>query len=177
MSRFVASTLLLAVIVPPTLAQDWKPASNPIFTRYGKGVDPDHVLPEYPRPQMVRKDWLNLNGLWLVSLQSKVAGQYQYDQHVLVPFPVESALSGVKGRVDPATVVSYRRTIEIPPAWSGKHILLHFGAVDWETTVKVNDKTVGTHRGGYDPFSFDITNALTPSGAQQLEVDVTDPTD
>ena len=170
--------VLVALLPIIAFAQvNWQPANNPLYTKWGKDVDPLHVLPEYPRPQMARTDWQNLNGIWDLSLASARSADYKYDQKILVPFPVESALSGVKDKVDGDTVIRYRRTFPVPAAWAGKRVLLHFGAVDWMTDVKVNGKEVGSHKGGYDPFSFDITDQLVASGDQTLEVAVTDPTD
>lgn len=154
--------------VPAVLAEDWQPAAGPLKTRWAKDVSPDHVLPEYPRPQMVRKDWLNLNGLWDIKLGDGT------ESKILVPFAIQSALSGVMKHADRMT---YRRSFEIPKGWSGQQVLLHFGAVDWETTVSLNGKKLGVHRGGYDSFSFDITDALKGEGAQEITVDVFDPTD
>ena len=153
----------------------WQPAPSPLMTRWGKTVMPDNVLPEYPRPQMVRKDWLNLNGLWEFEV-GKPDGPTPVGKtlprQILVPFPMESALSGIR---ETAEWVWYRRTFEVPAAWRGQRVLLHFGAVDWETTVIVNGKEVGTHRGGYDPFTVDLTDALTSHGPQELIVRVADP--
>ena len=154
--------------VPAALAEDWQPAAGPLKTRWAKDVSPDHVLPEYPRPQMVRKDWLNLNGLWDIKLGDGT------ESKILVPFAIESALSGVMKHADRVT---YRRSFEIPKGWSGQQVLLHFGAVDWESKVTLNGKELGVHRGGYDAFSFDITNALKGEGAQEITVEVFDPTD
>jgi len=149
-------------------ARNWKACDGPLKTRWAKDVFPGNALPEYPRMQMVRQDWLNLNGLWDLRLADGTSAK------ILVPYPVESALSGVMKHSDRLT---YRRTFEVPKAWGRKRVLLHFGAVDWEAKVSVNGKELGTHRGGYDGFSFDITDALTPSGAQELTVEVFDPTD
>jgi hypothetical protein len=149
-------------------AQDWKVCDGPLKTRWAKDVSPGNALPEYPRMQMVRRDWLNLNGLWDLKLADSASAK------ILVPYPVESALSGVMKHSDRLV---YRRTFEVPRAWGGKRVLLHFGAVDWEAKVSVNGKELGTHRGGYDGFSFDVTDALTPSGPQELTVEVFDPTD
>jgi hypothetical protein len=157
---------------------DWKPADGPLLTRWAKDISPTNVLPEYPRPQMVRDEWRNLNGLW----QFAIAGESEpppvgkdLPEQILVPFPIESALSGVMKR---AERLWYRRTFNVDD-WlgAGRRILLHFGAVDWETTVWVNGNQVGTHRGGYDPFTFDITDALQPGGDQEVVVGVYDPTD
>ena len=159
-------------------ASAWKPAQGPLMTRWAREVSPSRVHPEYPRPQMVRKDWLNLNGLWDYAITDRTAPQpTQWDGQILVPFPVESALSGVMRRVYETNRLWYRRTFEIPRRWAGQRVLLHFGAVDWETVVWVNGREIGQHRGGYDAFSFDITDALRPGAPQELVVAVWDPTD
>jgi hypothetical protein len=163
-------------------AQEWKPAEGPLMTRWAKDVSPDNVLPEYPRPQMVRKEWQNLNGLWEYAIRPKDQAQPPVDGNdgkILVPFPIQSALSGVMKQVGPDQRLWYGRTFTVPKEWNRQRVLLHFGAVDWETAVFVNGKEVGTHRGGYDPFSFDITDALkdNATGEQELFVSVWDPTD
>jgi len=156
----------------------WKPQDGPLKTRWAADVKPEKVHAEYPRPQMVREQWQNLNGLWEYAIRPKDEGRPEkLDGQILVPFPVESALSGVMKRVDEKQRLWYRRTFEVLRAWNGKRTLLHFGAVDWETTVWVNGKEVGAHRGGYDPFTFDITDALTGDGPQEIVVAVWDPTD
>ena len=149
------------------------------MTRWGKQVSPDKpVLPEYPRPQLVRQQWLNLNGPWDYAITAKESpAPTSYQGKILVPFPIESVLSQVNKRIDENSRLWYHRTLAIPAAWSGQRVLLHFGAVDWETIVAVNGKILGTHRGGYDGFSYDITDALVPSGPQELSVSVWDPTD
>jgi len=171
--------LVIAVQAAPGFAAgaEWQPAKGPLATRWAAGVSPGNVHPEYPRPQMVRATWMNLNGIWqLAHAKEGEAAPVGRDlaTRILVPFPVESALSGV---MEQAERVWYRRTFEIPADWAGKRVLLHFGAVDWEAKVLVNGKEIGAHRGGYDPFSFDITGALKPSGAQEIVVGVFDPTD
>src|SRR5262245_12328677 len=166
-----------ACLISPTAA-DWQPGKGPLLTRWAKDVRPDKVHPEYPRPQMVRKDWLNLNGLWDYAIRPrKEARPEKFDGQILVPFPVESALSGVMKPVGPEQRLWSRRTFDVPKEWAGKRCLLHFGAVDWETQVSINGKNVGEHRGGYDPFTFDITDALKKDGEQELIVAVWDPTD
>ena len=160
------------------VAQDWRPAKGPLTTRWAKDVSPDKVLPEYPRPQMVRHDWVNLNGLWEYAITDKSASTPKaYQGKILVPFCVESSLSGVMKAVKPDNLLWYHRTFNVPASFSGKRVLLHFGAVDWQATVYVNDKEVASHRGGYDSFSVDITDALKPSGPQQLALKVFDPTE
>jgi len=160
----------------------WKPAEGPLLTKWARDVSPDNAHAEYPRPQMVRRDWLNLNGLWDYAIRPKNEGKpAQFDGQILVPFAVESALSGVMKPVGPDNRLWYRRTFETPKGrrWvsQGRRILLHFGAVDWDATVWVNGREVGSHRGGYDPFTFDITDALKESGRQEIVLSVWDPTD
>ncbi len=156
----------------------WQPAKGPLATRWAKDVKPSKALPEYPRPQMVREKWENLNGLWNYAIVSSNAPQpTKWDGQILVPFPLESALSGVMKPLTEKDRLWYQRTFKVSNSWRSQRVLLHFGAVDWEATVFVNGKEVGTHRGGYDGFSFDITDALKPSGEQSVVVAVWDPTD
>lgn len=172
--------LLGLIVGSPVWAADkpWQPAKGPLLTRWAADVSPKNAHPEYPRPQMVRKDWQNLNGLWDYAITIKDAPKpASWDGQILVPFPIESALSGVMKRVFETNRLWYRRSFTIPRGWKGKNVLLNFGAVDWETTVYVNGKLVGLHRGGYDGFSLDITEALRSSGDQELVVAVWDPTD
>jgi len=155
----------------------WKPAGDKIMTEWATQVDPNNVLPEYPRPIMERGEWKNLNGLWNYAIIEK--GQpipATFDGEILVPFAVESALSGVGKRMDDTKELVYQRSFDVPSAWKGKQVLLHFGAVDWKADVWVNDIKVGSHTGGYAPFSFDITAALNAKG-NKLVVKVWDPTD
>jgi len=170
--------LVPLLTAPAAAAADWQPKQAPLMTKWAKDVDPAKPHPEYPRPQMVRKDWLNLNGLWEFAVRPKDGGTPEtYDGQILVPFPVESALSGVMKTVGPDKRLWYRRTFEAPKDWKGKSVLLHFGAVDWEATVRVNGKEVGSHKGGYDPFTIDITDALKPDDKQEIVVGVWDPSD
>jgi beta-galactosidase/beta-glucuronidase len=126
---------------------------------------------------MVRKDWLNMNGLWDYAITARDAEQPEkFDGEILVPFPCESALSGVMKAVNKEKRLWYRRTFRIPRKWKDQRVLLHFGAVDWDTTVWVNGKELGNHKGGYDAFSFDITDALKKSGSQEIVLSVWDPT-
>lgn len=157
---------------------DWQPAKGPLATRWTKLVSPQNALPEYPRPQMVRKDWMNLNGLWDFALTAKDAPEpVAYPEKILVPYPVESALSGVMKRPDETNAMWYRKTVSLPEAWKGKRLLLHFGASDWKTVVWVNGVKVGEHTGGYDPFTFEITDAVKGGREARIAVSVWDPTD
>jgi hypothetical protein len=155
----------------------WKPAPGPLMTKWAKGVSPQNVHREYPRPQMVRNEWKNLNGLWrYAEAREGEEPPFRRDlkDRILVPFPIESALSGVMKNLER---IWYRTTFAVPKGWSGRRVLLHFGAVDWEATAYVNGTLVGDHRGGYDPFTFDITDALVKTGSQELVVGVFDPSD
>lgn len=156
----------------------WKPAGDTLRTRWAADVSPDKALPEYPRPQMVRPNWQNLNGLWEYAIVARDAARPErWDGKILVPFCVESSLSGVACSVQPDQRLWYRRTFRVAkPADSGR-LLLHFGAVDWQAEVWVNGRSLGQHQGGYDPFSFDITDAMRPDQDQELVVSVWDPTD
>ncbi len=172
---FFAISAILFVTSLVANASDWKIADGPLVTRWAEDVSPDKALPEYPRPQMVRKDWLNLNGLWQFGKADENAEPgfgKELPEQILVPYPVESALSGLRRHEER---MWYRRTFEIPKEWTGRRVLLHFGAVDWEASVYLNGKKLGVHRGGYDSFDFDITDSLK-AGAQELIVKVWDPT-
>lgn len=156
----------------------YAPAGDSLKTRWAVEVTPENVWQEYPRPQMTRPDWMNLNGLWDYAIRPKgnnVIGKF--DGKILVPFCVESSLSGVQNYVGKDSVLWYKREFEVPKEWKGKRIMLNFGAVDWKCDVWVNGTKVGSHTGGYTPFSMDITNALWKKGKQILEVRVWDPTD
>lgn len=158
----------------------WKMVSGKIASPWAEKVNPAKPLPEYPRPQMVRGNWLNLNGLWDYALQPNSQPENiptAFSGSILVPFPIESALSGVGKLVGKDNVLWYRKKINLPAKFKNQNVLLHFGAVDWRSDVFVNGQKVGTHQGGYDPFSFDITPFLKNSGQQEITVRVWDPTD
>jgi len=157
---------------------EWKPADVPIKTQWAADVDPEKPLPEYPRPQMVRDSWLNLNGLWDYAVQGRENTRpAEFDGKILVPFPIESALSGVGKKISENERFWYRRTFTIPEDWPAQKILLHFEAVDWQAQVWINGQMAGEHRGGYDPFSFDITDYIKDNAEQELVVAVWDPTE
>lgn len=158
--------------------QQWHLLTNRITTPWAQKVDPKAPLPEYPRPQMVRGNWQNLNGLWSYAIIPKNQNEpSKYNGQILVPFAVESALSGVGKTVGKDSLLWYKNTVSINKALKGKEILLHFGAVDWQTEVFVNGKSVGIHEGGYDPFTFDITSFLKSGTKQEIKIKVWDPTD
>ena len=132
----------------------WQPVPGQIMTRWAQDVSPEAVLPEYPRPQMVRPKWLNLNSLWeyAVRPRDQEVAPTQSDGQILVPFAIESALSGVKRALEPHERLWYRRTFAVPAGWQEQRLLLHFGAVDWEATVWINGQEAGTHQGGIRHF-------------------------
>lgn len=156
----------------------WQPAGDKIKTEWSETVNLKQVLPEYPRPQMVRGEWSNLNGEWEYAIRAKGGVEpTAYDGNILVPFAVESSLSGVQKTVGTDNELWYKRTFDIPSSWKNKNIILNFGAVDWKADVFVNDILIGSHKGGYTPFSFDITPYLKGQKGQKLTVRVWDPSD
>ena len=170
-------TTVAALSVLCTFAQ-WKPVGDKIKTPWAEKVDPANVLPEYPRPQMVRSQWVNLNGLWDYAIKPVGAMEPKtMDGKILVPFAVESSLSGVQKGLTEKDELWYRRTFSVPAAWKGSNVLLNFGAVDWKADVFVNDILAGSHTGGFTPFSLDITPYLNAKGEQKLVVRVFDGTD
>jgi hypothetical protein len=174
MVRAVIALLLLSI---PSAVLAQAPPTK-LRTKWAAEVTPSKVLPEYPRPQMVRASWTNLNGEWDYAIAGKDAPRPQaFSGHILVPFAIQSQLSGVAAAVTNEQRLWYRRTFRVPALARGSRLLLHFGAVDWEAHVFVNGKEVGSHQGGYDPFSFDVTDALKAAGDQELVVSVWDPTD
>ena len=169
---FLFATICIA---SHALAADWKPVPGQIMTRWAKDVSPEKVLPEYPRPQMVRPEWKNLNGLWDYAIAGVDAAQpEQFTGKILVPFCIESALSGVKKSLAANQRLWYHREFNAPDLAGGKRLLLHFGAVDWQAKVLVNGKPVGEHKGGFDAFTCDITDAVKPGGGNELVVSVFD---
>jgi hypothetical protein len=174
-SLLVFTTLILAQ-GGRAFAQ-WRPADSPLTTEWAADLNPENAWREYPRPQMVRTQWTNLNGLWDYAIVARDAERPEsWEGKILVPFAVESSLSGVKKPVSPEQRLWYRRMFARPELADGGHALLHFGAVDWQCTVWVNGQQVGEHSGGFDPFTLDVTNALR-DGENELVVAVWDPTD
>lgn len=160
-----------------TFAQ-WKAVGSRIKTEWSSQVDPSNVLSEYPRPIMERDKWKNLNGLWNYAIINKGESlPIKFEGEILVPFAIESSLSGVGKLITEQQELVYQRYFEIPSSWKGKSILLHFGAVDWKADVWVNNIKVGSHTGGFTPFSFNITSAILAKGKNCVVVKVWDPTD
>jgi Beta-galactosidase/beta-glucuronidase len=147
-----------------------------IESRWAASVNSERPLPEYPRPSLARAEWLCLNGRWDYALAPIGDAPKAYDGTIIVPFPIESRLSGVERPLEADAALWYRRSFSVPTAWKGRRILLHIGAVDWEARVQVNGAQVAIHRGGYSSFSCDITQRLV-AGPNELVVEVRDPTD
>ena len=203
-AALAAPALLLGGTAPATAAQPpvdqpaYVEQTPPLSTRWTAEVGPDNALPEYPRPQLTRERWQSLNGVWqfeqAADLTTGVPTGEDLPERVLVPYPVESALSGIQREVQR---MWYRRTVEVPQDWrvggerpvrptavgggalgqGGNRLWLHFGAVDHDTVVYVNGQQATTHRGGYDAFSVDVTPYLARSGPQEVLVGVEDLTD
>ncbi|UFH52076.1 glycoside hydrolase family 2 protein [Spirosoma sp. KNUC1025] len=165
----------------PNLAQTPAPAAPqlrpaPIMSRWEKQITAENAWREYPRPQLVRQQWQNLNGMWEYAITPKTApAPTTFQGQILVPFCVESTLSKVTKSLTPDQRLWYRRNVTIPREWNGQRVLLHFGAVDYECSLWVNGGLVGSHTGGSDAFSFDLTDYLK-EGQNQLVLGVTDPT-
>lgn len=173
--------LLSCILSVDSAAQkspEWKYVEGKIVSPWAEKVNAANVHPEYPRPQMVRQNWVNINGLWNFSIVPKQSSETMpaaFDGQILVPFAVESALSGVGKTVGKDSVLWYQRNIDFAPKLKDQRVLLHFGAVDWKCDVFVNGKPAGSHQGGYDPFSFDITDLLVKKKQQDISVRVWDP--
>lgn len=156
----------------------WKPVGEKIKTKWAEQLNPGQILPEYPRPQMERSEWSNLNGEWEYAIKPKGGAEPSvFDGKILVPFAVESSLSGVQKAVGEANELWYKRDFSIPSTWKNKEVVLNFGAVDWKADVFVNDILIGSHQGGYTPFSFNVTPFLNGKSSQKLVVRVWDPSD
>ena len=174
----IFATLFLLLSCAENETITWKPAGDKIMTEWGENIDPNNVLPEYPRPQLVRGEWINLNGLWDYAIKPANEEMPEiFDGKILVPFAVESALSGVGKSVGEDDALWYSREFKLPKEWKNSRIRLNFGAVDWKAEVYVDDKFVGEHKGGYAPFAFDITDSLSKKKTHKLVVKVTDGTD
>ncbi len=178
--NFILCTLLFIQICLNAQSNNWTIVPSHITSPWADSVNPGNVLPDYPRPQMQRNNWQNLNGLWQYAALPNVQAENipaSFQGNILVPFAIESALSGVGKTVGKDSILWYRKTININGKRKGKRTLLHFGAVDWRADVYVNGVKAGTHEGGYDPFTFDITDLLKKGTQQQVAIRVWDPTD
>ncbi|MEO8110466.1 MAG: sugar-binding domain-containing protein [Ginsengibacter sp.] len=180
MKRLLLFCPLIFTILCSYAQGSWKIAGGKIISPWADSVNPEKVLPDYPRPLMQRNDWQNLNGLWQYSIVP-VSGDQSipnvFQGNILVPFAVESALSGVGKTVGKDSILWYQTTINTPSKLKNKKVLLHFGAVDWRSEIYINGNKIASHEGGYDPFTIDITNALNKGSKQRLAVRVWDPTD
>lgn len=172
--------MMMTAPVPANALVSWHRRTPPLSTPWTALVSPGNALPEYPRPQLVRQKWLNLNGIWNYlartgpALPASPPEPTAYPEQILVPYPAESALSGIQRHNDE---MWYRKSVRVPSNWEGRRVLLHFGAVDQIATVWVNNKQVGRHEGGYTEFTVDITDALRGVGSQEIAVRVEDRTD
>ena len=176
-ARFIVMAAVALLVAGSINAQQWSPAGDRIRTPWAEEVSPKNSHPEYPRPQMVRSEWQSLNGLWDYAITPKSEPRpAKFDGKILVPFAVESSLSGVGRKVTPDDALWYRTTFTVPSAWKGRRLMLNFDAVDWKTVVYVNDIQIGSHTGGYTHFSFDVTPYLK-NGANSLVLKVEDATD
>src|SRR5882724_9224936 len=174
---FTQGFLHICFLFVATTVYGWQMKQAPLMTQWASQIDTNNPLPEYPRPQLVRNQWLSLNGIWqfqVAHTNDSVPEGQTLASEILVPFPMESAISGVM-QYQPLSW--YRRLFTVPPGWNGKRIILHLDAVDWESRVFVNGQLAGDHKGGYDPFGYDITSYLTGSGQQELIVWVYNPVD
>ena len=181
----IAVVAMLAFATSVCAQSIWTKQTAPVMTPWGEQLTEENVWPQYPRPSMKRQEWMNLNGVWKYFKRSTIRYDYEnnasyFSKAILVPFPVESALSGIMDKSyssNRKATHMYRRTFSLPENFSGKDILLHFGAVDWRCYVYVNGQLAGTHDGGSVPFFFDITPFLREGTEQELQVAVWDPTD
>ena len=181
MNKMLSGALLFVLSYSSLHAQEkkWALIKDRIVTQWAEKVDPKAPLPDYPRPQLLRsQNWKNLNGLWSYAITPKNQSEpASYQGSILVPFAVESALSGVGKTVGKDSVLWYKNNITIPAAMKNQEVLLHFGAVDWQAEIFVNGKSAGQHQGGFDPFTFNITNLLKKGHTQEIKVRIWDPTD
>jgi beta-galactosidase/beta-glucuronidase len=179
MKKTILALAIFSLLVQTASSQDtgWKIAGNKITTQWSAQVNPLNPLPEYPRPQMVRAIWKSLNGMWEYAITPSAAAiPDKFQGRILVPFAVESALSGVGKQVGPDNILWYRTKFSIPSSFKKNNVLLHFDAVDWQADVYLNGVKVSSHQGGYDPFTIDITQYIKGT-EQKLELRVADPVD
>lgn len=173
--------VLMDKYAPVKEATAWSPKGNHIKTRWAEQVNPECPLPEHPKPLMVRNEWKNLNGLWEYAIgESNGTAPTVWEGEILVPYPIESSLSGVMRPLEPGKALWYKKDIVVPEEWDGKKVLLNFGAVDYQATVYANGTSgrnqIGSHIGGHTAFTVDLTNYLT-DGKATVYVKVIDNTD
>ena len=174
MIRLIFFVLMLATSLQ---AQNWKAVGGEMMSQWGKKVSPENVWQEYPRPQFERTEWKNLNGLWDYSLlKTNQSEPKRFQGKILVPFSFESPLSGVGKKITPEDKMWYKKSFSLPKNWDGKDVIIHFEAVDYHCSVWVNDILVGSHKGGFDRFSFNITPYLKLKGNQKVVLSVEDAT-
>jgi beta-galactosidase/beta-glucuronidase len=174
MIRLIFFVLILATSLQ---AQNWKAVGGEMMSQWGKKVSPENVWQEYPRPQFERTEWKNLNGLWDYSLlKTNQSEPKRFQGKILVPFSFESPLSGVGKKITPEDKMWYKKSFSLPKNWDGKDVIIHFEAVDYHCSVWVNDILVGSHKGGFDRFSFNITPYLKLKGNQKVVLSVEDAT-
>ena len=174
--HLLAAAAVALLAAPQQAGAQWKPVGDKIKTPWAEKVNPKLPWNVYPRPQLKRAQWVNLNGQWNYAIKDLQSGEpASFDGKILVPYPIESSLSGVGKTLTKDNILWYNRTFTIPSAWKGKNVKLNFGGVDWKAEVFVNGVSVGSHTGGFAPFSLDITSALKP-GSNKLSVKVFDPT-
>ena len=159
-----------------SFSAEWKPVAGSMLTEWGENISPDNAWTEYPRPQMVRENWTNLNGLWDYGITSDNAESVlEWNGKILVPFAVESPLSGVGYLLKPTEAIWYRRTFKLNATPAGR-LLIHFEAVDYASEFWVNGTKIGSNTGGSIPFSFDVTKWVK-QGENEIRVKVIDRTD
>ena len=167
-------TIMLTLAEKALAQSTWQKQKAALMTPWGEELTADNVWQEYPRPSMKRQEWMNLNGVWGYFKRTSIKYDYEnntsaFTKSILVPFPVESALSGIMDKSYSANrkaTYMYRRTFTLPEGFEGRDILLHFGAVDWRCYVYVNGELAGKHDGGSVPFFFNITPLLKPGDEQ-----------
>jgi hypothetical protein len=175
--QILASIIYFTALLLPAKSQEWKPVPGNIMTQWAASVTPVNVWKEYPRPQLVRKEWMNLNGLWdfTVTLGYNTGPAQRFNRKILVPFCVESALSGIKEPITGFQEMKYRRFFTVPEGWKGMRLILHFDAVDYQSKLWIDGKYAGEHKGGYDAFQYDITDYLNASDNHEINMVIWDP--